>query len=151
MEPKELKDEHGSVIMATIQTYGDNVHTFVQRVDYDGPFLPGFQKATLYEPFNELVVQPNFIKIDHIASNFQEFDMEPTADWYEKMLDFHRFYSVDYNTMHTEYSALRSTVITDYDEVIKFALAEPAEGKRRSQVQEYIDYYGGPGVQHIAL
>ncbi len=118
--------------MATIQTYDDTVHSLVQRVDYTGPFLPGFQKATLTEPFNELIDRPKAFWIDHIAHNMMDCDMEPTAEWYEKMLEFHQFYSVDYNTMHTEFSALWSTIVTDYDEVIWFAIAEPAEGKWRS-------------------
>lgn len=84
------------------------------------------------EPFNDLIERPKALKIDHIAHNMMNMDMEPTAEWYEKMLDFHQFYSIDYSTMHTEFSALRSTVITDYDEIIKFAIAEPAEGKMKS-------------------
>jgi len=78
-------------------------------------------------------------------------DMEPTVQWYEKMLDFHRFWSVDDKIMHTEYSALNSIVIADFDEVIKMPINEPAKGKRKSQIQEYVDYYAGAGVQHIAL
>lgn len=77
--------------------------------------------------------------------------MEATAQWYEKMLDFHRFWSVDDTMMHTEYSALRSTVMADFDEVIKMPINEPAPGKRKSQIQEYVEYWGGAGVQHIAL
>jgi len=77
--------------------------------------------------------------------------MEPVAKWYETMLDFHRFWSVDDKMMHTEYSALRSVVMADFDEKIKMPINEPAEGKKKSQIQEYCDYYGGPGVQHIAL
>jgi len=77
--------------------------------------------------------------------------MEAAAAWYEKMLDFHRFWSVDDKMMHTEYSALRSIVVADFDERVKMPINEPAEGKKKSQIQEYVDYYGGPGVQHIAL
>jgi 4-hydroxyphenylpyruvate dioxygenase len=77
--------------------------------------------------------------------------MEPSASWYEKMLDFHRFWSVDDKMMHTEYSALRSIVVADFDENVKMPINEPAPGKRKSQIQEYCDFYGGPGVQHIAL
>lgn len=77
--------------------------------------------------------------------------MEPVAEWYEKMLDFHRFWSVDDTMMHTEYSALRSVVVADFDEVVKMPINEPANGKRKSQIQEYVDYYAGAGVQHIAL
>lgn len=77
--------------------------------------------------------------------------MEPAASWYEKMLDFHRFWSVDDKMMHTEYSALRSIVVSDFDENVKMPINEPAPGKRKSQIQEYVDFFGGPGVQHIAL
>merc|ERR1719158_717301 len=77
--------------------------------------------------------------------------MEPAVQWYEQMLDFHRFWSVDDKMMHTEFSALRSTVVADFDENVKMPINEPAEGKRKSQIQEYVEYYGGPGVQHIAL
>lgn len=134
MAPIELKDENGSVIMATIQTYGDTWHSFIQNIDYTGPFLPGYVNSPFTEPFNQLLEQPNYLRIDHVAGNQGALEMEPTAEWYEKMLDFHQFYSVDYNTMHTEFSALRSTIVTDFDEVIKFALAEPAEGRKKSQV-----------------
>lgn len=77
--------------------------------------------------------------------------MEPVAQWYEKMLDFHRFWSVDDSMIHTEYSSLRSIVMADFDEVVKMPINEPAVGKRKSQIQEYVDYYAGAGVQHIAM
>ncbi len=150
-EPEEFKDENGTVIVATIGTYGDTVHSLVQRVDYDGPFLPGFKEATLKEPFNEMVERPNFIRIDHVVGNQPDMEMEPTAQYYEKMLDFHRYWSVDDSMIHTEYSSLRSIVMTDFDQVIKMPINEPAPGKRKSQIQEYVDYYGGAGVQHVAM
>lgn len=89
--------------------------------------------------------------IDHIVGNQPDMEMEPVAQWYEKMLDFHRFWSVDDSIIHTEYSALRSIVVSDFDEVVKMPINEPANGKRKSQIQEYVDYYAGAGVQHIAL
>lgn len=89
--------------------------------------------------------------VDHIVGNQSENDMEPTAEWYEKMLDFHRFWSVDDSIIHTEYSSLNSIVMTDFDEKIKMPINEPARGKKKSQIQEYVDYYAGAGVQHIAL
>lgn len=144
--PEELKDENGTVITATIQTYGDTVHTLVQRVDYTGPFLPGYSASPLKEPFNDLIERPQFECIDHCVGNQPDQEMEPTAQWYEKMLDFHRFWSVDDTMMHTEYSALRSIVMADFDEVIKMPINEPASGKRKSQIQEYVDYWGGAGV-----
>jgi 4-hydroxyphenylpyruvate dioxygenase len=150
-EPKEYKDEHGSVIMATIQTYGDTHHTFVERVDYTGPFLPGYTASTVREPMNELMDRPVFERIDHVVGNQPDLEMEPTAQWYEKMLDFHRYWSVDDSMIHTEYSSLRSIVMCDFDEIIKMPINEPAPGKRKSQIQEYVDFYGGAGVQHIAM
>jgi 4-hydroxyphenylpyruvate dioxygenase len=150
-EPQTLKDEHGSVIVASVQTYGDTIHTFVQRVDYTGVFLPGFQPHYLKEKFNELLPHPEIEAVDHCVGNQPDLEMEPVAEWYEKMLDFHRFWSVDDTMMHTEYSALRSIVVTDFDEKVKMPINEPAPGKKKSQIQEYVDYYGGPGVQHIAL
>jgi len=150
-EPEELKDENGSVIVASIQTYGDTIHTFVQRVDYDGPFLPGFQKSDKKEPINDLIEKPKFERVDHIVGNQPDLEMEPTAEWYEKMLDFHRYWSVDDSMIHTEYSSLRSIVMCDFDEIIKMPINEPAPGKRKSQIQEYVEFYGGAGVQHIAM
>lgn len=89
--------------------------------------------------------------IDHCVGNQPDNEMVPVAEWYEKMLAFHRFWSVDDSQIHTEYSSLRSIVMADYDETIKMPINEPANGKRKSQIQEYVDYYGGPGVQHVAF
>lgn len=89
--------------------------------------------------------------IDHIVGNQPDHEMIPVVEWYEKMLDFHRFWSVDDSMIHTEYSSLRSVVVTDFDEVIKMPINEPAQGKKKSQIQEYVDYWGGGGVQHVAL
>ncbi|VDH89842.1 Hypothetical predicted protein [Mytilus galloprovincialis] len=89
--------------------------------------------------------------IDHIVGNQPDEEMVPVSDWYEKNLMFHRFWSIDDSQMHTEYSALRSIVVTNYEETIKMPINEPAPGKRKSQIQEYVDFYGGAGVQHIAM
>ena len=149
--PETLKDENGTVIVASVQTYGDTVHTFVQRVDYTGPFLPGFRAHHLEEKFNKVMgpIELNFI--DHVVGNQPDMEMEPAASWYEKMLDFHRFWSVDDSIIHTEYSSLRSVVVADFDENVKMPINEPANGKRKSQIQEFVEYYGGAGVQHVAL
>jgi len=153
--PKTLTDEHGSVIVSSIQTYGDTIHTFIQRTvegkEYKGIFLPGFKEHFLKDPINEVLPDTQLEIIDHIVGNQGENDMVPTADWYEKTLDFHRFWSIDDKMLHTEYSALNSIVMADFDEVIKLPINEPAKGKRKSQIQEYVDYYAGAGVQHIAL
>ena len=149
--PETLVDEHGSVIVASVKTYGDTIHTFVQRVDYKGPFLPGYKAHPMKEVLNELLPIPALQHMDHCVGNQPDGDMEPVASWYEKMLDFHRFWSVDDKMMHTTYSALRSTVMADFDENIKMPINEPANGMKKSQIQEYVDYAGGPGVQHIAM
>ena len=151
MEPTVIQDEDGEVTLSSVKTYGDTIHTFVQRDKYSGLFLPGFKKHHLTEPFNDLIDPVKLLQIDHCVGNQPDGDMEPTASWYEKMLDFHRFWSVDDTMMHTEYSALRSIVVADFDENVKMPINEPAPGKRKSQIQEYCDFYGGPGVQHIAL
>jgi 4-hydroxyphenylpyruvate dioxygenase len=154
-EPKTLTDEFGSVVVASIQTYGDTIHTFVQRKvngeDYKGVFLPGFKEHFLREPINDVLPETKLEIVDHVVGNQAEHEMEPTAKWYEEMLDFHRFWSVDDKILHTDYSALNSIVVADFDEVIKMPINEPAKGKRKSQIQEYVDYYIGAGVQHIAL
>jgi len=150
-EPTELKDEDGVVIVSSVQTYGDTIHTFVERRDYKGVFLPGFKAHFLTEKINKLVPTPSVQFIDHCVGNQPDMEMEPVAEWYEKMLDFHRFWSVDDTMMHTEYSALRSVVVADFDENVKMPINEPAPGKRKSQIQEFCDYYAGAGVQHIAL
>lgn len=151
-EPTELTDENGTVIIATIQSYGDTVHTFVQRNDYTGPFLPGFADRTdKVDAFKDATPPIGLELIDHVVGNMHTKGMLPTVEYYEKVLQFHRFWSVDDKQMHTEYSALRSTVMADYDEVIKMPINEPAPAKKKSQIQEYVDYYGGDGVQHIAL
>lgn len=148
-----MEDEHGEVILSTVRTYGDTTHTFVQRNDYKGLFLPGFQPHFLSEPFNKVegLESPDLLFIDHCVGNQPDGEMEAAASWYEQMLDFHRFWSIDDKMLHTEYSALRSVVVADFDENVKMPINEPAEGKRKSQIQEYVEYYGGPGVQHIAL
>lgn len=100
-EPKEYRDEHGSVIMASVKTYGDTIHTFVQRVDYTGPFLPGFAKHHMKECLNEVLPIPALGWIDHCVGNQGDGEMEAAASWYEKMLAFHRFWSVDDSMVHT--------------------------------------------------
>jgi 4-hydroxyphenylpyruvate dioxygenase len=148
---EKLKDEDGEIIIASILAYNDTIHTFVERKNYKGLFMPGFVKHHETEAFNneENELKLNFI--DHVVSNHPEGEMEVKANWYETVLDFHRFWSVDDSIMHTEYSALNSIVVADYDENIKMPINEPAKGKKKSQIQEYCDYYNGSGVQHIAL
>jgi len=149
--PHEIKDENGSVWLATVQTYGDTTHTFVDRSNYKGCFLPGYRAHHLKEAFNTMVKPVSFQKVDHIVGNMPDGGMESAVKYYENCLDWHRFWSVDDKTMHTEFSALRSIVVTDYDENVKMPINEPAAGKKKSQIQEYVDYYHDAGVQHIAM
>lgn len=149
--PSELSDENGTVIVAAIRTYGDTTHTFIQNVNYTGPFLPGYKPHHNKEAFNGVMAPIRFEKIDHIVGNQADLKMEPAVKYYENALGFHRFWSVDDTMIHTEYSSLRSIVVTDYDENVKMPINEPANGKKKSQIQEYVDYYHDAGVQHIAL
>jgi 4-hydroxyphenylpyruvate dioxygenase len=151
LAPTEEKDEHGSVIRATVRTYGDTVHSFVQRNDYKGAFLPGYKKLEGKDPLSSLLPSPELQYIDHVVGNQPDSSMESVCQWYENVLGFHRFWSVDDKQIVTQYSALRSVVMTDWEEKIKMPLNEPAVGLRKSQIQEYIDYHGEAGVQHIAL
>lgn len=151
-EPWEEADEHGTVVFATIATYGDTEHTFVQRAGYvKGSFLPGYKVPESRDPLSALLGPTKLNFIDHIVGNQPDNEMVSACDFYEKCLGFHRFWSVDDSQMHTEYSALRSIVMASYDEKIKMPINEPAVGKKKSQIQEYVDYWGGAGVQHIAL
>jgi 4-hydroxyphenylpyruvate dioxygenase len=113
--------------------------------------LPGYKPHLYREKINNVLPVPPLEFVDHVVGNQPDMEMEPVAQWYEKMLDFHRFWSVDDSMIHTEYSSLRSIVVADFDEVVKMPINEPAQGKRKSQIQEYVDYYAGAGVQHIAM
>ena len=136
---------------ATVQTYGDTTHTFIERAGYKGIFLPGY-KDPLYKDLLLPSLPPIGIYfIDHVVGNQPDLQMEDAAAWYERNLLFHRFWSVDDTQMHTDYSALRSVVMANYEETVKMPINEPAPGKKKSQIQEYVDYYGSAGVQHIAL
>lgn len=150
-EPYEESDEQGTVRFATIRTYGDTTHTFIDRSNYNGFFLPGFKRIDDADPVTKLLPRVDLERIDHIVGNQPDLEMTDAANWYEKTLTFHRFWSVDDKTLHTEYSALRSIVVANYEETVLMPINEPAPGKRKSQIQEYVDYNGGAGVQHIAL
>ncbi|KAF6002120.1 hypothetical protein CCYA_CCYA11G3179 [Cyanidiococcus yangmingshanensis] len=156
--PVELTDEHGTVTVATVSAgYGDLEHSFVERRNWRGArFLPGFAPPQLDMAAESALIQealPDCLlsHIDHCVSNQPDQGMEPVVEWYTEKLGFHRFWSVDDRQIHTEYSSLRSIVVTDANERIKMPVNEPAAGKRKSQIQEYVEYYGGPGIQHVAL
>jgi len=149
--PHDEKDEYGTVRLATVRTYGDVCHSLVHRLDYTGVFLPGYVQLTQTDPVTDMLPSPNLLFIDHVVGNQPDLQIQAMADWYERTLQFHRFWSIDDSIMHTEFSALRSIVVSNYDETVKMPLNEPAPAKKRSQIQEYIDYNGGAGVQHIAM
>ncbi len=146
-EPKVSKDENGEVVTAGIYTYGETVHMFVERKNYNGVFLPGFEK---WEP--EYNPSPTGLKyIDHMVGNVGWDEMNTWVKFYEDVMGFVNFLSFDDKQIHTEYSALMSKVMSNGNGRIKFPINEPAEGKKKSQIEEYLDFYGGPGVQHIAV
>ncbi|KAJ3048019.1 hypothetical protein HK097_010965, partial [Rhizophlyctis rosea] len=149
-EPWEETDEHGTVVMATIATNYDVEHTFIERTNYKGLFLPGYFPVAP-DPITSLLPPTPLLQIDHIVSNQPHDQMLPTCDLYESQLSFHRFWSVDDSQIHTDYSSLRSIVMADDDEVVKMPVNEPAPGKGKSQVEEFVEYSGGGGVQHVAL
>ncbi|KAJ2542438.1 hypothetical protein EV175_006057 [Coemansia sp. RSA 1933] len=150
-EPWVEEDEHGSVVMATIRVYGDTDHTFVQKGQYSGVFLPHFVAVNTQHALDGVLPPVPVSFIDHCVSNQPEDQMVPVTEKYEQMLGFHRFWSVDDKDIHTEYSSLRSIVMAEWNERVKMPINEPAKGLRKSQIDEYIEFYGGPGIQHIAL
>ena len=143
--PRTVTDEYGSIRRAAIQTYGDTIHSLISYHEYSGPFLPGFQPADA--PGSEAGI----LRIDHIVGNVELGRMNKWADWYSRVLGFHRYINFDDKDISTEYSALMSIVMSDDSQSVKFPINEPAGGRRKSQIQEYLDYNSGPGVQHIAL
>ncbi len=147
LEPIVEKDEHGEVVKAGIYTYGETVHMFVERKNYNGTFMPGYVEwISDYNP------EPVGLKyIDHMVGNVGWNEMNIWVKWYEDVMGFVNFLSFDDKQIHTEYSALMSKVMSNGNGRIKFPINEPAEGKKRSQIEEYLDFYEGPGVQHIAM
>ncbi|XP_062398244.1 4-hydroxyphenylpyruvate dioxygenase [Sardina pilchardus] len=150
-EPHVLEDKFGKVKLAVLQTYGDTTHTFVERMGYSGLFLPGFKEPLFCDPLLEQLPAGKLNFIDHVVGNQPDDEMVPVVEWYQRNLLFHRFWSVDDKQLQTDFSALRSIVVANHEETVKMPINEPAMGKRKSQIQEYVEYYGGPGVQHIAM
>ncbi|XP_069475691.1 4-hydroxyphenylpyruvate dioxygenase [Ambystoma mexicanum] len=150
-EPWIEEDKYGKVKFAVLQTYGDTTHTLVENLDYKGLFLPGFKPPLFVDPLLQNLPSGKLNFLDHVVGNQPDNEMVPVVEWYQKSLLFHRFWSVDDKQLHTEFSALRSIVVANFEESIKMPINEPAIGKKKSQIQEFVDYYGGPGVQHIAL
>jgi 4-hydroxyphenylpyruvate dioxygenase len=146
-EPKTENDSDGEVVTSGIYTYGETVHLFVERKNYKGVFLPGFKAwKSDYSP-TEVGLQ----YIDHMVGNVGWGEMNTWVDYYAKVMGFVNLISFDDNDISTEYSALMSKVMSNGNGRVKFPINEPAEGKKKSQIEEYLDFYGGPGVQHIAV
>lgn len=145
--PTTLSDEHGEVRTASIHTYGDTIHTFVERKNYNGPFMPGFVPRT-----TELQVKPVGLKyVDHCVGNVELGKMNEWVAFYENVMGFKLLLTFDDNDISTEYTALMSKVVSNGNGFIKFPINEPAEGKKKSQIDEYLEFYRGAGVQHIAI
>ncbi|NJQ01804.1 4-hydroxyphenylpyruvate dioxygenase [Streptomyces zingiberis] len=147
-EPHEVGDEHGTVVLAAVATYGETRHTLVQRVDYTGPYLPGYVAA---EPVVEPPAKRFFQAIDHCVGNVELGRMNDWVGFYNRVMGFTNMKEFVGDDIATEYSALMSKVVADGTLKVKFPINEPAVARKKSQIDEYLEFYGGPGVQHIAL
>ena len=146
-EPTEYSDEYGRAVISSIAAYGDTIHTFVDRTHYDGPFFPGYRHIA-----HDHVARPvGLLHIDHMVGNVGWHAMNDWVDFYAKVMGFSLYQHFDDKDISTEYSALMSKVMANGNGYVKFPINEPAEGRRKSQIEEYLDFYQGPGVQHIAL
>ncbi len=146
-EPHILSDENGLAVVSSIRAYGDTIHTFVERDGYSGPFLPGFRAIE-----NDPVARPvGLLHIDHMVGNVGWNEMNKWVSFYANVMGFSLYQHFDDNDISTDYSALMSKVMANGNGRVKFPINEPAEGKKKSQVEEYLEFYSGPGVQHIAL
>jgi 4-hydroxyphenylpyruvate dioxygenase len=146
-KPQVLKDEFGEVKVASIATYGETIHTFVERKNYKGPFLPGYKKAE--SKMN--IASVGLKHVDHCVGNVGWGEMNTWVKFYEDVMGFKLLITFDDDDISTEYSALMSKVVSNGNGYVKFPINEPAEGKKKSQIEEYLDFYKSPGVQHIAI
>jgi 4-hydroxyphenylpyruvate dioxygenase len=147
-EPEVAEDAHGKVVLAAIATYGDTRHTLVERDNYGGPYLPGYVPA---EPLVAPPAQPFFTGVDHCVGNVELGNMDQWVTFYHRVMGFTNMKEFVGDDIATEYSALMSKVVADGSRKVKFPINEPAVSKKKSQIDEYLQFYGGPGVQHIAL
>src|SRR4029078_6413778 len=145
-EPEWIEDEYGRVEIASVATYGEVVHSFVARADYAGPFLPGYVPVDSEDDGGV-----GLTLLDHCVGNVELGKMDEWGGWYEAGCGFENIIHYDDEQIHTEYSALMSKVMADGEGKIKFPINEPAEGRRKSQIAEYLEYNAGPGVQHVAI
>ncbi|HEY5256792.1 MAG TPA: 4-hydroxyphenylpyruvate dioxygenase [Candidatus Baltobacteraceae bacterium] len=147
-DPDVVTDAFGTVVKAAIATYGETIHTFVERAEYGGVFLPGYVAQASRAP---RAVAPNLLAIDHCVGNVGWGEMDGWVDFYGSVFGFSQLASFDDKDISTEYTALKSKVMTDPRHRVKFPINEPARGKKKSQIEEYLDFYGGAGVQHVAI
>ncbi|MGZ8379708.1 MAG: 4-hydroxyphenylpyruvate dioxygenase [Gemmatirosa sp.] len=145
--PRVERDEHGEVVLASFRTYGETIHSLVERRNYTGPFLPGFRAVT--PTYNPPSVGLKYV--DHCVGNVELGKMNTWVDFYAHVMGFRNLLTFDDADINTEYSSLMSKVMANGNDRIKFPINEPAKGKKKSQIDEYLDFYGGPGVQHMAL
>ncbi|KAI5293782.1 hypothetical protein KEM52_005235 [Ascosphaera acerosa] len=151
-EPRVLEDDHGQVQVAALRTYGETTHTLVDRSAYSGVFLPGYEPCDdTIDPIMQLLPEVGLSHIDHCVGNQDWDQMDNACEYYEKAFGFHRFWSVDDKDICTDFSALKSIVMASPNDVVKMPINEPAKGKKQSQIEEYVDFNDGAGVQHIAL
>lgn len=148
MLPERLKDNDGELVMSGIHTYGDTVHLFIERKNYNGPFMPGYRAWSnpYYKP-----ADTGLLYVDHCVGNVGWNQMNPWVKFYEDVMGFRNILSFDDKDISTEYSALMSKVMSNGNGYVKFPINEPAEGKKKSQVEEYLEFYNGEGVQHVAM
>jgi 4-hydroxyphenylpyruvate dioxygenase len=147
LEPTVLIDDYGEVVLSGIHTYGDTVHVFIERKNYNGLFMPGFREwESNYNP-----TSTGLLYVDHCVGNVGWNQMNPRVKFYEEVMGFRNILSFDDKDISTEYSALMSKVMSNGNGYVKFPINEPAEGKKKSQVEEYLDFYNGEGVQHVAI
>jgi len=147
MEPLVVEDASGKLVMSGIHTYGDTVHLFIDRTNYQGVFLPGFKQwESAYNP-----TDTGLLYVDHCVGNVGWNQMNKWVDFYEQVMGFRNILTFDDKDISTEYSALMSKVMSNGNGFVKFPINEPAEGKKKSQVEEYLDFYNGEGCQHVAL
>jgi len=147
LEPTTLKDNDGEIVISGIHTYGETVHLFIERKNYNGTFMPGFKKwESHYNP-----TETGLLYVDHCVGNVGWNQMNPWVKFYEDVMGFKNILTFDDKDISTEYSALMSKVMSNGNGFVKFPINEPAEGKKKSQVEEYLDFYNGEGVQHVAI
>jgi 4-hydroxyphenylpyruvate dioxygenase len=148
LQPQQLKDDDGEVVLSGIHTYGDTVHLFVERKNYNGVFMPGYREwgNEYYNP-----TDTGLLYVDHCVGNVGWNQMNPWVKFYAEVMGFRNILSFDDKDISTEYSALMSKVMSNGNGFVKFPINEPAEGKKKSQVEEYLEFYDGEGVQHVAM